>query len=98
MKTTETLLAYPEDQYHETHYKPQKALLALADLMHSHNEATFKGRAAGASLDNYLTVQPDHMAYLLELIANAMTVDLRTVQSAMKVREKMNEISQSRTL
>lgn len=88
---TQSLLAVGEDDHYEHHEAPQKALLALADIFHSHDNATFQARRHGVQLDDFATVQPGHMAYLLQVIARGMKMDpccLSAAQTLLQAREQ----------
>ena len=89
---TQSLMAVGEDDHYEHHDAPQKALLALADIFHSHDNATFQARSRGACVDDFATVQPGHMAYLLQVIARGMKMEpcaLDAARSLREVREQM---------
>lgn len=94
---TQSLMAVGEDDHYEHHDAPQKALLALADIFHSHDNATFQARSRGACVDDFAMVQPGHMAYLLQVIARGMKMDpcsLDAAQTLLQAREQArNEAS-----
>lgn len=84
---TQSLLAVGENEFHERHFAPQQALKALADIFHSHNEATFQARRHGVALDDFAIVQPGSMAYLLGVIAGSMQMGECQIDAALRLRE-----------
>ena len=91
---TQRLLAYPEDQEHETHTQPREALLALAGILTSHHNATIKACQLDGRKEGVFEVHPGHMASLLGLIANQMRVEFTTVDAAMTVRSVLEKFDQ----
>lgn len=90
----QTLLAYPEDQFYETHTQPQNALLALAQMFSSNAQAIHEARLAGASTDAFMYVDPENMSCLMATLARSMTAETTTVDHATTIRTMHKEIAE----
>lgn len=95
----DSLLAYPEDLEHKTHYLPRLALLALADIWGAHADACASaalhrkaaGRAPFSDTEVFTHAEPEHMAALMRLIAQQMDTTLYPVDSVAIARAALNQ-------
>lgn len=97
---TDSLLALPEEVEHRAHYAPQRALKGLADLLHSHAEATLQARRHGGTdcLDAFVSAEPGDLAYLLQVIAQQMEgmADLPLVDTALALRSVYSRLDEGK--
>jgi hypothetical protein len=91
---TERLLAYPEQQFYETHTQPQQALLALSELFSSNAQAIHDARRAGGSVDAFVEVDPEHMSSLMATLARSMMASTCSVDHATNLRAMHQNIAE----
>jgi predicted O-linked N-acetylglucosamine transferase (SPINDLY family) len=91
---TERLLAYPEDNFYETHTQPQQALLALSELFSINAQAIHGASRAGVSVDALMKVDPEHMSSLMAILARSMTANTCSVDYAASLRTMHQDIAE----